>query len=261
MADARTPDHIVALPLEPGASDGQVKPEPARHQQVADERIVIGLQDLAGVLRRRGGLARGGLARKGAPLKLPVSIQVPCWRVRESAAPAVPGASPSPAAPPLPEASHDDGPSLLLGCLVPTVNWGLGWGFAGGRVASQHHAGPGPSRPVAAYPARRHRMLAIRGVPVFGSVPTFAFLGCSALFSASDAGRSARYRRPSLAFLGHWCCPAPRVDSLSSVMGAAGPRCFWGRQEGSGEPGTGPWFCGAGGVPGSPSAFSGLIPS
>src|ERR1035438_2680382 len=32
-----------------------------------DERIVIGLQDLAGVLSRRGGLARGELARKGAP--------------------------------------------------------------------------------------------------------------------------------------------------------------------------------------------------
>src|ERR1700685_1783737 len=51
MFDARPPDHIVALPLEPGASGGQVKPEPARYQQEHRGPLIISCPAMASLAR------------------------------------------------------------------------------------------------------------------------------------------------------------------------------------------------------------------
>jgi hypothetical protein len=55
-------------------------------------------------------------------------------------------------------------------------------------------------------------------------------------------------------FLGHWTGPVPRFTPFSTVIGAAGSVVVLG-EAGMGVWGktwNGPWFCGAGGVPGFP---------
>jgi hypothetical protein len=41
VVDARTPDHVIALPLQRGGSDCQVKAEPARHQQQHGGPLIV----------------------------------------------------------------------------------------------------------------------------------------------------------------------------------------------------------------------------
>jgi hypothetical protein len=41
VIDAGTPDHVIALPLQRGGSDCQVKAEPARHQQEHRGSLII----------------------------------------------------------------------------------------------------------------------------------------------------------------------------------------------------------------------------